>query len=386
MTRSARPIGQRVLALVSVALLTAAPTARAQSLFDAELRLAPQFMQYQLRAPADETITELALPLYVTVPVGSRLSFDVGTAYAHARVTSGGVLSEISGLTDTQIRGNYTLGSDFVVLTAGVSLPTGRSSVGLDQLTAAGRIGNDFLGFPISNMGTGLAATGGVAIAQPLGDWSVGAGVSVRRSKAYEPFDVPGQIFRYQPGNEIRARIGIDRPLAAGRVALGLTYAAFGREDAGGSAYNTGDRVIAQGTLTGLLGAHDYTVSAYNLFRAPGEYASGDRAGRENVANLFLSLGVRALGTVVEPNLELRHWLQYVYDTPDPGNTEVARTQSSHLATVGVRVRVGVGGLAFYPSAGYTLAGTLATEDEDGSPVRAGLSGFRFALVVRAAR
>ena len=149
MTRSARPIGQRVLALVSVALLTAAPTARAQSLFDAELRLAPQFMQYQLRAPADETITELALPLYVTVPVGSRLSFDVGTAYAQARVTSGGVLSEISGLTDTQIRGNYTLGSDFVVLTAGVSLPTGRSSVGLDQLTAAGRIGNDFLGFPV---------------------------------------------------------------------------------------------------------------------------------------------------------------------------------------------------------------------------------------------
>ena len=386
MTLSARPIPQRLLALVSIALLTATPTARAQSLFDAELRFAPQFMQYRLRAPADETISELALPLYVTLPVGSRLSFDVGTAYARARVTSGGVLSEISGLTDTQVRGNYTLGNDFVVLTAGVSLPTGQSSVGLDQLTAAGRIGNDFLGFPISNMGTGLAATGGVALAHPLGDWSVGAGVSVRRSKAYEPFDVPGQTFRYQPGNEIRARIGVDRPLAAGRVALGLTYAAFGREDAGGSAYNTGDRVIAQGTLFGLLGATDYTVSAYNLFRAPGEYASGDRAGRENIANLFLSLGVRAFGTVVEPNFELRHWLQHVYDTPGQGNANAARTQSSRLATVGVRVRAGVRGVTLYPSAGYTFAGTLATEDEDGSPVRAGLSGFRIALVVRAAQ
>ena len=386
MTLSARPIGQRVLALLSLALLTTAPTARAQSLFDAELRLAPQFIQYRLRAPADETITELALPLYVTIPAGSRLSFDVGTAYARAQVTSGGVRSEINGLTDTQIRGNFTIGSDFVVLTAGVSLPTGQSSVTLDQLTAAGRIGNDFLGFPISNMGTGLAATGGIAVARPLGDWSVGAGVSMRRSRAYEPFDLPGQTFRYQPGNEIRARIGVDRPLAAGRVALGVTYAAFGREDAGGSAYNTGDRVIAQGTLTGLLGENDYTVSAYNLFRAPGEYASGDRAGRENIANLFLSLGVRALGTVVEPSLELRHWLQHVYDTPGEGTGEVARSQSSHLATVGLRVRANVGGLTLYPSAGYTLAGTLATEDEEGRPVSAGLSGFRFALVLRAAR
>jgi hypothetical protein len=386
MTLPARPIGQRVLALVSLALLTAAPTARAQSPFDAELRLAPQFVQYQLKAPADETITELALPLYVTIPAGSRLSFDVGTAYARAQVTSGGVRSEISGLTDTQIRGNLTLGSDFVVLTAGVSLPSGQSSVSLDQLTAAGRIGNDFLAFPVSNMGTGLAATGGVAIAQTLGDWSIGAGVSMRRSKAYEPFDVPGQTFRYQPGNELRARIGVDRPLAAGRVALGVTYAAFGREDAGGSAYNTGDRVIAQGTLTGLIGAHDYTVSAYNLFRAPGEYASGDRAGRENIANLFLSLGLHALGTVVEPSVELRHWFQHVYDTPGVGNAQLARTRSSRLATLGVRVRASVGGLTFYPSVGYAVAGTLAVEDETGRPVSAGLSGFRIALVVRAGR
>jgi hypothetical protein len=382
MTRSARPIGQCILA--TLALLFAVPTARAQSLFDAELRLAPQFMQYQLHAPADETISELALPLYVVVPAGSRLSFDVGTAYTRARVTSGADRSEISGLTDTQIRGSYTLGNDFVVLTAGVSLPTGNSSVNLDQLAAAGRIGNDFLGFPISNMGTGLAATGGVAIAQPLGAWSVGAGVSVRRSKAYEPFDVPGQSFRYQPGNEIRGRIGVDRPIAAGHFALGVTYAAFGREDAGGSAYNTGDRVIAQGTLTGLVGPHDYTVLAYNLFRAPGEYASGDRAGRENIANLFLSLGVHALGTVLEPSVEIRHWFQNVYGTQSQGTAEVAHGQSSHLATLGLRARGRIGALTLYPSAGYTVTGSFATEDENGSPVSADLSGFRIALVVRA--
>ena len=367
----------------SLALLAAAPVASGQSLLDTELRLAPQFVQYQVHAPADETITELAVPVFVAIPAGPRLGFDIGTAYARVQATSGSTRSEISGLTDTQIRGSYTFGGDFVILTAGVSLPTGRRSVTLDQLLAAGRIGNDFLDFPVSNMGTGLAATGGVAVARPVGAWSVGAGLSARRSRAYEPFDVAGQTFRYQPGNEWRGRIGVDRPIAAGRLALGLTYAAFGREDAGGSAYNTGDRVIAQGALTGLVGAADYTIAAYNLFRAPGEYASGDRAGRENIANLFLSLGVDAFGTVVEPSLELRHWIQHVL--PTQGSSETERTQSSRLATLGVRVRARVAGLTLYPSAGYTMFGRLAAEDEQGRPTSADLTGYRVGLVVRAA-
>jgi hypothetical protein len=374
------------LVLALIALCSAGPRsiAGAQSLFDTELRLAPQYVLYQVHAPADETIAELAIPVFVTIPAGSRLSFDVGTAYAHARATSGVAHSEISGLTDTQVRANYTLGGDFIVLTAGVSLPTGESSVDLDQILAAGRIGSDFLAFPVSNMGTGLALTGGVAVARSLGQWSVGAGLSARRSRAYDPFDVPGERLRYQPGDEVRVRLGVDRPVADGRLALGVTYAAFGRDDAGGSLYSTGDRVIAQGALSGFAGGHEWTVAAYNVFRAPGEYASGERAGRENVANLFMSLGLQALGTIVEPSLEVRHWRQQVLDTPGPGNADIERTQSSRLATVSLRSRVYVGGLELFPSAGYTMFGKLASAEADGRPVSADLTGFRLGLVVRA--
>ncbi|HEV7991245.1 MAG TPA: hypothetical protein VGP25_05425 [Gemmatimonadaceae bacterium] len=370
-------------AAISIALGVAASSARAQSTLDAELRFAPQFVQYQVHAPADETIAELAVPVFVTIPAGSRLTFDVGTAYARARVTSGAERSEINGLTDTQIRGNLTLGGDLVVLTAGVSLPTGNSSVTLAQLDAASRIGNDFLAFPISNMGTGLAATGGIAIARPLGDWNVGIGAAARRSAAYEPFDVPGQSFRYQPGNEVRARLGVDRTVASGRLALGLTYSAFGRDEAGGSAYNTGDRVIAQGALSGLVGSNDYSIAAYNVFRAPGNYASGDRAGRENIANIFLSLGLHAGSALVEPSIELRHWLQNVY--PAGTVAGASHSQSSRLATFGLRTRITAGGLSVYPSAGYTAFGRLAATDATGQPVQADISGFKAQLAVRLA-
>ena len=365
------------LATVALGLVAAvrAPL-HAQSLGDAEARVAPQWVQYRVRAPASETISELAIPVFVTIPAGSRLTVDVGTAYARAQVASGALRSDVAGLTDTQLRGNFTLGDDFVVLTAGVNLPTGRSSISLDQLAAAGRIGNDFLDFPVSNMGTGLAATGGVAIARPVGEWSVGAGVAVRRSATYEPFDIPDESFRYQPGNEVRARVGADRPLGAGRLALGVTYAAFGRDDADGSAYDTGDRVVTQGALTGIVAGQEFTVAAYDLLRAPGFYASGERAGRENLANVFLSLGVHALGSVIEPSVELRQWLQ----NADAGDVS---SRASRLATFGLRVRAGVAGLTLYPSATYAI-GSLAAADQAGLPVQARLTGFRVGLAAAA--
>lgn len=377
MTRHTR----RLAGAAALAALIA-PVARAQSALDGELRLAPQFLQYRFEGPANATVSQFAIPLFVTIPMGERLTFDVGTSYARSRVTSENAVSEVNGLTDTQVRGNLTLGSDLIVLTAGLNLPTGTSSVTLDQFAAAGLIGNDFLGFPISNMGTGFALTGGVAVARPLGDWNIGVGGAVRRSTAYEPFDIPGQTLRFQPGTEYRARVGVDRTVGAGRVALGLSYSAFGKDDAGGSVYNTGDRVIAQGGYAAPLAGHAVTIAAYNVFRGPGSYASGDPAGRENIANLFASVGFDWLGTLVEPSVELRHWLQNVPGVSSGTTTTPDRSQSSVLGTLGLRTRVTIDGVRVFPGVGYTV-GSLATSDATGAPAHAGMTGFRAQLALR---
>ena len=374
----------RSIAPLALALVVT-PALRAQSIFDSELRLAPQFMQYEIKAPTNEKISEFALPVFVTMPFGSQFTVDVGTSYARARVTNGNVLSEINGLTDTQIRGNYTLGSDFVVITAGLNLPTGRASVTTDQQTAAGRIGSDFLAFPISNMGTGLAATAGVAVARPLGDWNLGFGGAVRHSASYDPFNAPGQPeFRFTPGDEYRARVGVDRGLFAGRLSMGLTYSAFGSDAAGTSVYNTGNRLIAQAVVTNSFAGSEVTFAGYNVFRAPGKYASGDPAGRENITNGYLGVGINMLGTLVEPSIELRQWLQNIPSVTVGTATTTERSQSSYLGTLGLRTRMGVLGFTAYPSVGYTM-GKLATADGSGVPVQADLTGFKAQLAIRVA-
>src|SRR5215207_7099797 len=130
-------------------------------------RMGPQFVSYTLGAPSNVTITETAIPIFAYVPLRSGISLDIGTAFAMASVKStiNGQEreSKISGLTDTQIRATMNLGSDLVLLTAGINIPTGKSTADTSEQMAAALIGNDFLLFPISSMGSGFGGTGGIA-------------------------------------------------------------------------------------------------------------------------------------------------------------------------------------------------------------------------------
>jgi hypothetical protein len=356
------------IAAVALTATVAAPLA-AQTVFDSNVRTAPQYLRYQHKTPVNATISEFTIPIFVVIPVSSALSFDIGTAYASARVQPNGSGTEptstVTGLTDTQIRANLILGTDFVVLTAGVNLPTGQETATQAEQLAAFRIGNDFLAFPISNMGTGLGATGGIAIARPLDSWNLGFGASLRQSASYEPFvATTGARPRFQPGNEYRARLGLDHALGTGRFAMGFTYSKFGNDDIGGSIYNTGDRYIAQAGFNNSFGGANVLVNAWNLYRRSGTIFTGERTGPENIANVLLGVGFRTAGGMLESSLEARNWTQ-------------ENVSASRLGTIGVRYTVDAGGFAITPSAGYTL-GRFATVGGT-----ADLNGFRAALAIR---
>jgi len=366
---------KKTISLLAAGVVSAASTAGAQSAFDVGVRIAPQYHSYEFKSPVDTKITEFALPVFVLVPVTPRLTFDIGTSFTQAEVSStrgSAAKSTISGVTDTQIRANYTLGNDFVVFTAGVNLPTGQSTVKPDELAAASLIGNDFLALPISNMGTGFGGTGGIAFARPVGAWSVGAGVSVRHSASYDPVDMGGLAnVRYQPGNEYRIRAGVDRGFGTGRFNLGLTYSAFQDDDLGGSAYNTGNRWLAQAGLNNNFGPGMLTFSAWNLYRESGHLFDSTVVGKENIVDGALAYGIQ-LGSsgVIEPNVESRVW------------TQTGGAPSSIINTVGLRAQFPlVSGLAAIPSVGYSFGrfGSGAT----GATTTADLVGMHATLAIR---
>ncbi|HUF28073.1 MAG TPA: hypothetical protein VMM18_13950 [Gemmatimonadaceae bacterium] len=343
----------------------------AQSIVDGSVRTAPQILVYELGSPVARRVTQVAIPMAIVIPIGRGLVVDLGTAWASAEVEGEGTRSRVEGLTDTQLRATYTLGRDAVVLTAGLNLPTGQSTVDSAGIEAAGIIGNDFLAFPISNMGTGFGGTGGLAAARTFGAWSLGAGASMRYSARYEPFEIGGDRVQYEPGNEYRLRIGGDRMLFGGRFAFGLTAAFFGDDAAGGTTYATGDRYIVQAGLARRVGGTDLTISGWNLTRGTGETIAGT-APWENIANLTFVAGMEAGGARIEPSVELRH--RYESGSGEPSRDGV-------LATLGLRAGWRILGVSVSPAVGYTIGGVDATAGE-----RSRLTGWRASVGMRSGR
>src|SRR4051794_40201982 len=110
---------RRFLPLAAATAAFGAPL-HAQSILDIGARIAPQYHSYTIDGPTNTRISEMTVPLFVVVPITSAFSFDIGSSFARSQVdqtTSGKKSSStISGLTDTQVRANYSIGTDFIVL------------------------------------------------------------------------------------------------------------------------------------------------------------------------------------------------------------------------------------------------------------------------------
>ena len=310
------------------------------------------------------------MPFAVIVPFSDRFNIDISSSYANSQVkVPGAATSTINGLTDTQLRGNLTLGDNAAVVTLGVNLPSGQYKVPDGQQAAAGQIGNDFLIYPVTSMGNGLAATGGIGFAQTLGDWNLGVGASFRYSTPFDAYQVQTQVLRFTPGNEARIRVGLDRPVGDGSFNVSLTYSKFGKDQADTYTAPTGDRALAQTALSVPVGSGgDVLLSAWDLYRASSSQVGPPPQSTspwENVANAGVALGFHMGDTYIQPNIEERIW-------------NVDGNKAGLLTNVGVRLRFDMMGLSMNPSATYSL-GSLYTVGQPATDV----TGFKASLLIR---
>ncbi len=358
---------RRQLAAVLLGACFALPLG-AQSVADAAVIAGPQFVQYRFSTfGSEKTVSQFAVPIAVIVPFNDRFNVDVSTSYASSEVRFGGAkTSSISGLTDMQVRGNLLIGDNVALITLGLNLPTGMYKVPEGQIEAAGQIGNDFLLYPVASMGGGLSTTGGVAFAQPLGDWNLGAGASFRHSSRFDAYQLQSAALRFQPGDELRLRVGLDRPILDGSMAFGVTYSKFGKDAADSTTFATGDRALAQASISVPVGnGFDLSVSSWDLYRARGERI-GAVASWENVADITAALGFNVGDIYVQPSAEGRLW-------------QVDGVHTGTLGNVGVRLRFELGELSVNPSVTYGIGKLYGAADGTSTDV----TGLRGALLIR---
>jgi len=304
-------------ALVLLALAAGRPVAAQDALY----QRFSAFTGWELRGYRfDGTIpnsaaTQWSVPGVIVVPVGRRVSVDLTTYFVHSSLEAAdGRTTDVTGLTDTQLRVVYTLARDRVAASLALNLPTGSSSLSDDEFQVSGAVGSNFLSFPVSNFGSAFGVTGGMAYARTLGDWNVGLSGSVRYLGSYEPFTADTAV--YEPGLEYRVRGAADRLLGAqSRLLVGLTVSTFSTDQLSGSAalasgfYEPGTRLIGELAFTRVVGRSTVTFAAWDFYRTAGQSGAGAEAdSKENILNAELRVALPAGRVEVEPMLAYRQW------------------------------------------------------------------------------
>lgn len=254
------------------------------------------------------TAEQASIPLAIILPFHRRFSVDVTTAVAYTRIVEeDSTISELYGLTDTQVRANYQLLMERFVLTLGVNAPSGQYQVNDEQQMAAGIIGNDFLFFPISSMGNGTSATAGAAFAFQLLNWNLGVGGSMRKGVEFEPYASSAVQVRYQPADETRLRFTAERALWVGTASFGLTLIKFGEDQLDSTTYSTGDRAISSAAWNIPFWRANLALGVWHLSRDAGEQLGGP-APKEGIRNMSALLSLPLGKWTLQPSVESRRW------------------------------------------------------------------------------
>ncbi len=235
---------------------------------------------------------QLAAPVTYSMALGPRLGIDVITSPFLANIEqTNGDNTEFHHASDTFVRGSVVLGDNLALLTVGVGVPTGETELNGEDFAMAGLAANRPLANPVSSFGTGSSLTLGLAVAQELGDWVVGAGVGYARRNEYEA-TFQNTTLDIKPGDELNLTVGVEREFdfAGGnaRFLADIVYSSYSEDELNGQPfYEAGGKVAARGQLRLPLGIFNPLVLSVTQ-RWRGDNASTNAALVENGSELDL--------------------------------------------------------------------------------------------------
>lgn len=155
----------------------------------------------------DLKVTQWYLPILVKSDIAPDWQLALSTAASGSDAKDIDDAS-ISGLTDTRIQASHSMSDNQVLLSAGLSLPTGVTKLSREERFLLPWLSADFFNFPLKYPGEGLNFFGEAGVALPAGDWVWGAAGAIHYAGEYEPFD-DGR--KYKPGARLIGTLGADR-------------------------------------------------------------------------------------------------------------------------------------------------------------------------------
>lgn len=261
MSRLLRAPGALALALASA---LAAPAAAQNS-----VGAGADYMGYTFEEGLGASAAQLLLfPVAVRFPISS-LTFDVYAAWAQGKVERDDVAYTLQGPVDTRVKLSWQA-TPWAMFSVGASLPTGNSTHDSEEAVVASVLAMDLLGFREATWGTGTQVTSSLATAMRAGQWGIGISGAYALNREFEP---SSEIdLRYQPGNETRVRIGLDRNIGNNTFTAGATFMTFAQDQADGrNLFQAGNRIRFDASYAFRASGGVWTLYAGDLWREHGD-------------------------------------------------------------------------------------------------------------------
>jgi len=370
-----------VIPLFFLTLLTVPASAAGQ--VNVAVRGAALFESYKFSGnlgSAFDHVSELSLPLTLSAQLGRRTALTVATGYARVSISNQGrETSLITGVLDTELRLAFQAVPDRITIFTTSRFPTGIASLEQSDLLVLGVLARDVIGFSSSNLGGGGAVGGGIAVSAPVGRMALGLAASFTENGTFRP--VQGLAGEFRPGGEIRARLGLEGPIAQ-RSFLQMSgiFTHHGEDEVSGASQSSvGNTFSGSVSLNQGLGATTLTLYVFDLYRsASGLVPTAVGTAFLNRGNLFAA-GARwsfplAGGTSLTPRVEIR---DSKADTNGSGSGFLkGLAQLGRTTRFGVDLRHRIGQRQAVVLRGGTLSGSVV----DNMGMDVDVTGYRVSL------
>lgn len=237
----------------------------------------------------DRTISQIAIPLFVAVPVHRDVSVSLRTVYASGTLKDVGT---ISGIADAQLGVNYRqmFGPAELVASLGIGLPLGSAELEGDELLVAALLNRPEFAFSVPGLRQGLRFAPGFTLAVPIEQTAVfGLGISYQLRQGYKPFT--GFDEQYIPGNELLLTAGLDILYgSSSRLSMDAAFVFYGTDEFAQNTLEPGSRFV--GTLHVVEGIGQQQLYLRARYASRGEGMVGLDPFRADVSDeVSLHLG-----------------------------------------------------------------------------------------------
>ncbi len=312
---------------------------------------------------AEETISQFAIPLTGFVPLARDMEARFYLGNSINSLETGNSDLSASGLGDFRMQVSRSFFDDVLLLSGGLSLPTGKTELDFDGSQIINRLSSNFLVFPVRQLGEGLDISLQAAVARQFEAVEIGGSISFDISGEYDPYET---VAAYNPGDAVNLAGGIT--LFSDRNSAGFTllYSSFGDDQLDGNdIFKQADYVLLSFDFLYQNRTRDIRVKPYFGYVSRGDNMVVSDTGAQSVESELKVYGDEFTALVrlesdVSESVTAGPVIMYRWIGESDRIDGEDKFGTSTLIGVGGNIYAALG-----PSVGLTLAGTFYTGDAD---------------------